>query len=64
MKEIIRHGVLADKIKDIKEFTCPTCGCVFKCDSEDYTITSQRHVVFAYSCCPECDTTCYKELER
>jgi hypothetical protein len=62
MVEVIQHGD-PDRLKRTKRFVCTECGCIFKCDKEDYKISSQYNETRYYASCPDCKHSAYEETE-
>lgn len=59
--KIIKPGDLS-RIKKIKRFECPKCGCVFEADKEEYQHHASWRNIDVYACkCPTCDGKCYLE---
>lgn len=61
MKRIVKKGKLT---KNIRQFKCPYCGCVFEADEDDYTMTADSHNDYCLeSECPTCNRMVYIDEE-
>lgn len=61
MKRVLKEGKV---VKDVRQFKCPDCGCVFEADEDDYTMTMHSHNDFCLeSECPTCHRNVYIDEE-
>lgn len=44
----------ADRLKKVKRFSCPYCGCVFEAEQGEYKRTSWRNEDYYIHPCPTC----------
>ena len=59
--EIIRQGDLY-RLNKIKQFDCPTCGCIFLADKNEYEYSGMQYNKTYWKCkCPTCGNWTYVE---
>lgn len=64
MKEIIRPGNIQKKTETIYFLTCPTCGCEFKCNIEDFEYLERKIDGRGSIECPYCHTSFLSEMNN
>lgn len=58
--KIIKKGDIA-KSREVKQFECKRCGCIFEADSSEYIQIGWTVLGSEFSCsCP----TCHREVEK
>ncbi len=55
--KVIKQGKSKEELKAIlnktKRFECPTCGCIFEADEDEYDVDNDFYSSF-YCKCPNC----------